>query len=161
MFEWGANYNGRHLIFHRATTSKELANNLLLTHRLCHSNVWLHTTLIHGFTPSDWMYELYAMFTRETDASTSAGKDLIEKSRGSQMTHKRIDTPNTQTICTQLHYTQLHYTLDCIALLKMTRTNYCVCTHAREVQRRKAIKTYNNQMGGDILSGYTDYVTTK
>ena len=132
----------------RATTSEESSTNLHLTHRLRHSNVWLHTTLIHGSTPSDWMYELYAMCHLSMKQMMRQLLPDREATSTCQMTHKRIDTPNTQTICTQLHYT-----LDCIALLKMARTNYCMCTHAREVQRRKAIKTYNNQMGGDILSG--------
>ena len=28
-----------------------------------------------------------------------------------------------------------------------------MCAHAREVDRKKAIETYNNQMGGEIHSG--------
>ena len=57
-----------------SNNKRRVTNDYILTHRLRHSNVWLHTIGL------DVRVVCHVSLIDETDSSTSAGKDLIVKS---------------------------------------------------------------------------------
>ena len=119
-----------------------------------HSNIWLHIIglVLVCHVP------LINRNRRVNFCWQRLNREITWKSNDAQKNRHAQYSNNLHS--TTLHSTTLYFGLHCITEDDKNKL-LCVCTHAREVQRRKAIKTYNNQMGGDILSGYTDYVTTK